>query len=312
MGVGRVAGHPDYSASGTSKFIPEVWSPKLNVKFYDATVLAAISNTDYEGEIKNQGDKVYIRTRGNVTIKKYQKGMKIEFERVTSPNIELIIDQANYWYFGIDDIDKYQSDIELMDQWAEDATEQEKIFVDTEILAALKGKAHASNKGTTAGRISASYNLGTAGTPVELTEVNIIKIILMCGAALDENNIPESGRFMVIPAILTVLIKDFIKDASMMGDGKSVLRNGRIGMLDRFTLYASNLLPKTTDAGGTCWDILFGHPLALTFASQFTETNYIENPETTFGKLMKGLHVYGSEVIKSEGLGCLYGKPVLL
>ena len=33
-------------------FIPEIWSGKLIEKFYSATVLAAIANTDYEGEIK--------------------------------------------------------------------------------------------------------------------------------------------------------------------------------------------------------------------------------------------------------------------
>jgi len=52
----------------------------------------------------------------------------------------MVIDQGNYWYYGIDDVDKYQSDIELMDQWAEDATEQEKIVIDTEVLAAVKAQ----------------------------------------------------------------------------------------------------------------------------------------------------------------------------
>lgn len=41
------------AASGTPTYvgtmIPEVWAGKLLYKFYDATVLAAISNTDYEG-----------------------------------------------------------------------------------------------------------------------------------------------------------------------------------------------------------------------------------------------------------------------
>jgi len=50
---------PAYSgAASTSIFIPEIWSGKLIEKFYAATVLAAIANTDYEGEIRNQGDKV--------------------------------------------------------------------------------------------------------------------------------------------------------------------------------------------------------------------------------------------------------------
>ena len=271
-----------------------------------------ISNTDYEGEIRNFGDKVYIRTRGSVTIKKYQKGQKIDYERVESPVVELEINQGNYWYYGIDDVDKYQSDIDLMNQWAEDATEQEKTIVDTEVLAAVKAQVAAANKGTAAGRVSAAYNLGTSGSPVELTESNIIKYILFAGGVLDEQNIPETDRFMVMPSLAAVLLKaSDIKDASMMGDGKSTLRNGRIGMVDRFTIYASNLLPQTSDGGSTCWDIIFGHPCGLTFASQFTELDYIEHPETTFGKFVKGLHVYGYKVVKSDAIGVLYAKPVL-
>jgi hypothetical protein len=53
-------------------FIPEIWSGKLVEKFYASTVLAAISNTDYEGEIKNQGDRVKIRTKPTVTIRDYR------------------------------------------------------------------------------------------------------------------------------------------------------------------------------------------------------------------------------------------------
>ena len=40
--------------SGTA-FIPEIWSGKLIEKFYASTVLAAISNTDYEGEVAGLG-----------------------------------------------------------------------------------------------------------------------------------------------------------------------------------------------------------------------------------------------------------------
>jgi len=155
--------------------------------------------------------------------------------------------------------------------------------------------------------------MGKGTAPVELTESNIIKYILFAGGVLDEQNVPETGRFFVIPSIAAVLLKaSDIKDASMMGDGKSVLRNGRIGMIDRFTLYSSNLLPKTIDAGGNTYDMIFGHPLGLTYASQFTELDYIDKPETTFGKFIKGLHVYGHKVIKPEAIGVLYAKPVLL
>jgi hypothetical protein len=63
---------PAYSGNAaTGSFVPEIWSGKLIEKFYAATVLAAIANTDYEGEIKSQGDKVKIRTKPTITIRDY-------------------------------------------------------------------------------------------------------------------------------------------------------------------------------------------------------------------------------------------------
>jgi hypothetical protein len=196
-----------------------------------------------------------------------------------------------------------------MDQWSQDATEQQKIFIDTEQLALLKAQDHASNVGLTAGRISASYNMGVANTPVQLTKANVLDYIVDAGSVLDEQNIPETDRWMVIPAWVTGMIKKSdLKDASMTGDGKSTLRNGRIGVIDRFTMYNSNLLPITVESGPVnVWDIPFGHPLALTFASQFVKNETLR-AESTFGDLVRGLHVYGSKVIKPEGLGTLYAR----
>jgi hypothetical protein len=47
---GRTAGYPDYGPSGSSKFIPEKWSTMLVKRWYPATVLTHISNTNYEGK----------------------------------------------------------------------------------------------------------------------------------------------------------------------------------------------------------------------------------------------------------------------
>jgi hypothetical protein len=309
-GVLSAVGYPDYSSAGTSKYIPQVWSTKMLEKFYDATVVAQIANTNWSGEIKGMGDKVFIRTRGDTVVKPYKKGQTLTYQDVESPDVELVIDKADYWAFKIDDVDKYQSDLKLMDEWASDATEKEKIYVDSMILtdSAVYAGAHASNMGTTAGRISSAYNMGTSGAPIALTVSNIIRYLVFMGAIMDEQNIPETERWCVIPALVAALLKTSdIKDAHMMGDEKSVLRSGRIGRVDRLTLYGSNLLKTATDAtGDLCFYVLFGHPVALTFASQYVDTKYIPNPETTFGKLMAGLHVFGYKVLKTEGLGVLY------
>jgi len=331
MAFGTAPGYPDYSAAGSSAFIPEIWSAKLVEKFYDATVLTHISNTNYEGEIKGLGDKVWIRTRGTapVYLNVYQKGGVLKPpDRIESPRAQLLIDQNTYFYFGIDDIDKYQSDIALMSQWAEDATENEKVAIDTDVLAYVLGyggynpliqystsKVYSLNQGLTAGRVSGLYNLGAVDAPAQVTTANIIKYLAMAEAVLGEANIPDdASKFFIMPRVMAMLLKTSdIKDASMMGDATSALRSGRLGRLLNFTLYASNLLPSRIDptTSQLSFYCLFGHPLGLTFADQFTETDYIDKPETTFGKFIKSLHVFGREVIKDSALGCLYAAPTI-
>jgi len=103
-------------------FIPAIWSGKLVEKFYNATVLAAIANTDYEGEIKNFGDTVNIRTKPTITIRDYQVDMPLVVERPSSNLLSLTIDKAKYFNEVLDDIMEMQSDINMLSMWADDAT----------------------------------------------------------------------------------------------------------------------------------------------------------------------------------------------
>ena len=133
---------PNPAYSGT--FIPEIWSSKLVEKYYDATVLAAIANTDYEGEIQSYGDTVNIRQRPDITIKDYLPDLVLDVERPSAPILTLDIDQAHYFNCIEDDIYRTQSDINMMNLWAEDASEQMKIKTDTNVLAALPTMAAAA------------------------------------------------------------------------------------------------------------------------------------------------------------------------
>jgi len=292
--------------STTMRYIPALFSGKLLVKYYDATVLSMITNTDYEGEIKKFGDTVYIRSVPDLTIRTYVKGQTLVNEQPESTATTLTIDKGKYWSFVTEDLDKVQTDIKgFVEKWTGDAAEQLKINIDTGVLGDIYADAHASNQGTTAGVDSASYNLGVTGTPLSLTKANFLDYIVDCGTVLDEQNVPESGRFLLIPPWAANLIKKSdLKDASMTGDAKTILRNGVIGMIDRFTLYSSNLLTGSATAGVR---MLFGIKDATTFATQLTESKVQDNPNG-FGMLHRGLQVYGYKVIKPEALGVLYGK----
>jgi hypothetical protein len=308
---------PIYPAGSTANtlqatgFIPEIWSGKLIEKFYATTVLSAISNTDYEGEIKNQGDKVKIRTKPTISIKNYRADGDLDVERPSGNVIELNIDQGKYFNLILDDVMEIQSDLNLMSMWSDDASEQFKITVDTDVLKGILGTPVAKNKGTTAGQISSSINLGATTTPLatvagspDTGEVEILDVILRLGQALDEQNIPETGRWVIMPTWAATLIKKSeLRQAYLSGDSVSILRNGRLGMVDRFTLYTSNLLPTGTVGGLASGEyaIYAGHAHGLTFASQFTKMETIRS-ERTFGTLLRGLQVYGYKVVDGTAL----------
>ena len=299
-------GRPNYSGN----FIPEIWSGKIIENFYDATVCAAIANTDYEGEIKKFGDAVNIRTTPDITIKQYVKGQTLTVENPDKPKIQLLIDKGEYFACIEDDVDKVQADIHLMDLWSKDASEQMKIAIDRRVLPGILPDIASTNRGLTAGAKSGAFNLGVAGTPVTLSKVegtpasavSVTDFIVDMGTVLDEANVPEAGRWMVIPAKMAGLIKKSeLKDASLSGDGTSIMRNGRIGMIDRFTLYMSHNLLTSGTGAATEFNLIAGHSMGFTFASQMTEMETLR-AESTFGDIVRGLQVYGYKVVKGEAL----------
>jgi hypothetical protein len=302
-----------YATAGLSgTYIPEIWSGNLIVKFYQATVFTAIANTDYEGEITSAGDKVIIRTVPDITIRKYKIGQSLNYERPQSGNVELLIDKGNYYAVAINDVEKKQADINYVDKWAEDAAEGMKIAVDTDVLGDVPGDVDSDNTGASAGAISGAVDLGAAGTDgsdaVSLSKTTIVDKVVECGQVLDEQNIPQSNRWFVLPAWACTRIKiSELAEASYSGDGVSTKRNGRIGKIDHFELYSSNNITPVLETVTNCYKSIFGHKSAITFASQLVKNEMIPNPDD-FGKLMRGLQVYGYEVIKPESMGMLYCK----
>lgn len=309
--------HPDYSSNGSIRAIPAIYSKLLVRKYYAATLLNEISNTNYEGEIKAFGDTVFMRTRPTIDTFNYQKGMVLPVQNPESPYVELKIDKGKGFSFAIDRVDEFQSNIPLMKEWAADSAEQMKIVVDRDVLSTIYADAHARNTGANAGVISQNLNLGAAGAPLVVNELGagaktgadaanalpIIDAILRCGQVLDEQNITESNRWIILPAWAIRQLKGSdLKAAYLTGDATSPLRNGKVGMVDRFTVYASNLLAPGADAGSM--HCIFGHSEGFTFATQITESRIIDNP-FSFGKLMQGLQVYGYKVSNPEAIGHL-------
>jgi hypothetical protein len=274
-----------FSTGTTSEvnFIPEVFSKLLQAKFYKKSVLPAISNTDYDGEISGQGEKVVIRTVPAVTINDYAG--TITTQELTTAKVEMLIDKAKYYSFKVDDVLAAQADIDLLDKASSDASEGMRIAVETDVLSS-------SVTGAT-----------TIGSQTTVTASNILTSILDMSTTLDTLNIPEEGRYIVLsPEFVSLLKQSELRQAYLTGDSTSPLRNGKVGTVDRFTVYQSNMLytPSSgTDSGYT--HVLAGHPKALSFASQFTNTETVRM-ESTFGDQVRGLKVYGSKVVTPDAL----------
>ncbi len=269
-------------AAGENHFIPEVFSKKLQAKFYAQTVLSEVTTNEYEGEISGMGNKVNIRTVPSVTVADYTGSLS--YADVTSGTIELDINKAKSYAFKVDDILRLQADIDFMNEAANDAAQNMKISIEQDVFANVAA-------GSTLTDINA--------TPSNITTGTILGHILDAGTQLDENNIPEDGRFMIVnPAIASLLKQSELRQAYLTGDNVSPLRNGYIGMVDRFKMFVSNNL--STTSGVTSG--LYGHPKAIAYASQFTNTETVRL-ESSFGDGVRGLGVYGFKVILPTAIG---------
>lgn len=294
--------------SKSGSYIPEIWSGKTLVKFYKTTIFGSIANTEYEGEISKSGDKVIIRTVPDITIRPHKIDEDLTVESPEGGTVELLIDRGFYYAFKVDDVEKLQSDIPYVEKWSSDAGEQMANTQDSLILSTIYADAPVGNKGATAGVISGSYNLGVAGAPREVTKDTILDFIVDVGSCMDEQNLPDSNRHLSLPPVLTGLIKKSeLRDASLTGDGRSVLRNGIIGSIDHFTIHKSNNIEKVTDGADTVYNCIANHMSAVTFAAQMTRDETLRNPNQ-FGDIKRGLVVFGYETIKPDGMFHLYLK----
>lgn len=272
---------PTFSAA-QQRFIPEVFSKKLQAKFYAASVLPQISNTDWQGEISGQGDKVHIRSVPTVAINDYTGS--VTYADVTTTDTELLIDQAKYFAFNADDILAGQSDIDMVNQASQDAAEQMKISVDTTVL----------------GAIYSGLSAGVDDTGAVASSSNILGYVLDAGQKLDEANVPESGRFLVLaPKHINMLKQSDLKSVNITGDGTSPLRNGQVGTIDRFTVYSSNNLPTVSGQKMS----YAGTKHGIAFASQISQVETVRR-EATFGDGVRGLNVFGYKVVNADAL-CL-------
>ena len=280
----------------TNKYIPQIYSAKLQEKFYATSTVPAICNHDWEGEINGFGDTVFIRTVPTIAIKNWTTaGSTVQYDALSmDSSITLSIDKAKYYAFSVDYIDDFQSDLSIIDITTQDASLQMATEIDKEVFSFMGTGGNFTNSGVTA----FNYNSGTGSA-------DSIDCILKMGQKLDEANVPRDGKRWVVinPGMARALKTSDLKAAYLTGDSASPLRNGLVGELDGMKIYISNNLTNAiapTLATNRC-DIFAGHECAFTFASQFVKHEMLPLQDK-FGYGVKGLQVYGYKTVKIQAL----------
>lgn len=241
------------------------------------------NNRLWEGEIKGSGSKVQIRVVPTVNIADYSVNGSISYQDLGDDKITLTIDKAKVFAFKVDDIDKAQSDINIMNESSQDASKNMANAVEQQVFGSVYADAT------------------TQPTSTQLTKTNILDYIVDQGVSLDALNVPQEGRWMVLPPWAVGLIKKSdLKDAALSGDATSILRTGRVGMIDTFMIYKSNNLTGSTTSA-TPTHGLAGTKHSVCFASQFTKVETLRLQDT-FGDAIRGLNVYGFLTTKPQAL----------
>lgn len=269
-------------------FIPELWNARLLYALEKAHVATNLVNRNYEGEISNHGDTVHINTIGAITVKSYTKNTDIDApETLTTTDQTLVIDQAKYFNFQVDDVDKVQAAGELVDTAMGRAAYALADVSDAYLLGVIAAGAAAEN------------TIGSAAAPIALTASNVYENIVKLKTKLDKANVPNTGRTIVVPPdVHSLLLLDDRFAKSTATAGQEALINGLVGRIAGFDVYMSNNV-KTgtgTDTGKTPYfEITAQITDATTYAEQIIKTEAYRM-ESRFADAVKGLHVYGAKV----------------
>ncbi|MBK9215104.1 MAG: P22 coat protein - protein 5 domain protein [Chloracidobacterium sp.] len=274
-------------------FIPTVWAARLLVALEKSLVYgqSIVCNRDYEGEIKEAGNTVKIASIGEVTIDDYTKDTDIsEPESLTDTEQNLLIDQAKYFNFYVDSIDRAQQNVNVLDEAMRRSA------------WGLRDVADSFLAGLMAAAVPVGNTIGSTLTPEVPTKETAYEYLVDLGVKLDEANTPIDSRFVVVPAWFHgLLLKDerFIKAGTRMSD--TALKNGEVGEAAGFAILKSNNVPNTS---GAKYKIIAGHSRGTAYVEQVVDLqNY--KPEKRFGDAVKGLHVYGAKVVRPTCLAML-------
>lgn len=298
---------PAVTGQTNSFWVPEIFSKKVQVAFRKSSVAEAITNTDYTGEISQFGDTVNIIKEPQIAVADYtrHKATATDQTDLTDEELTMQIDQAKYFQFVVDDLEKRFSHVNWQQVASDNAAYKLKDAMDSNVLTAISSGAAAANiYGSTAAPIDTGHDTG---------ETDPLDVLARLARLLDDQNVPEENRWVVArPQFYEELAKTNSKLLSVdYNAGQGSLRNGLVasGELRGFKMYKSNNVPNSTGTGSytgqTLRLVMAGHMSAVSTAQALSTVETVRST-TSFEDIVRGLLVWGRKVLRPEGLAMAY------
>jgi hypothetical protein len=277
-----------YTNLNSGNFSPVIYSQKVQKTFRKSSVVEDVTNTDYFGEIANYGDSVRIIKEPEITVSSYARGTTLATQDLTDADFSLIVDQANYFQFAIDDIEAAHSHVNFMDLATDRAAYKLRDTFDAEVLGYLAGweddgsggwQRRTAPNGTKADSTAGADELLAAnalditdfggsdlGVASEVTSIPVdadggasgitspLAILNRIARLMDQANVDTEGRWFVAdPVFYEVLMDENSKFVNADFGGGQEIRNGRVGegLIRGFRIYKSNNLPYEGTGAGT-------------------------------------------------------------
>jgi len=272
-------------------FTPTIWAKSLLSPLYKALVWGSLANRDYEGEIRTLGDSVKINEIGDITVSDFAKfsvtgstSTALQWQALTSAQKMLLIDKAKSFSFAVDNVDMVQNSPKVMAEAMQRAAFAIADVIDRDIAAAVA---------------AGSGNILTAQT---VTSATVLTLISQMARRLDEKNVPQNDRFLVVPPFIHQdLVESFSGGISAVAVPKvfdsGVLLNGFVGQVYGFNVLMSNNCPTSAGTG----IVSAFHRSSVTFAGQLSKIARVER-EDYFDEGVKGLYLYGIKVVRPNAI----------
>jgi hypothetical protein len=290
-----------------SFFLPSIYSKKVLNFFRKASVVEAITNTDYAGEISAYGDSVKIIKEPTITVYDYTRGSDTTQTKLTDQEITLVVDSAKAFKFIVDDIETNMSHVNFKEVASSSAAYSLKDSYDAAVLSTMFSGVSASGPDHVIGADAAAGTGGVAETTASVdlgvaSEVDPLDLMARMARLLDDQSVPEENRwFVASPDFYEELSQSASKLLSVdYNAGQGSIRNGLVssGKLRGFDMYKSNNVPSVSTATGQC---LGGHMSSTATANTILSTEVIRDP-SSFGDIVRGLHVYGAKVLRDDAM----------